>query len=82
MMADGRFRGRRGKVLAVTFIYATCTDTCPLLTAKMADIQRRLGRDDTAERQTDEMRRPRAAGLQNGEQVIDQHVNRIGRRRR
>jgi protein SCO1 len=35
----------RGKVLAVTFIYATCTDTCPLLTAKMADIQRRLGRD-------------------------------------
>lgn len=35
----------RGKVLAVTFIYATCTDTCPLLTAKMAEIQRRLGRD-------------------------------------
>jgi protein SCO1/2 len=35
----------RGKVLAVTFIYATCTDTCPLLTAKMADVQRRLGRD-------------------------------------
>jgi protein SCO1/2 len=24
-----------GKVVAVTFIYATCTDTCPLLTAKM-----------------------------------------------
>ena len=35
----------RGKVLAVTFIYATCTDTCPLLTAKMAEIRRRLGRD-------------------------------------
>jgi protein SCO1/2 len=35
----------RGKVLAVTFIYATCTDTCPLLTAKMAELQRRLGRD-------------------------------------
>jgi len=35
----------RGKVLAVTFIYAACTDTCPLLTAKMAEIQRRLGRD-------------------------------------
>jgi protein SCO1/2 len=35
----------RGKVLAVTFIYATCTDTCPLLTAKMVEIQRRLGRD-------------------------------------
>jgi protein SCO1/2 len=35
----------RGKVLAITFIYATCTDTCPLLTAKMALLQRRLGRD-------------------------------------
>lgn len=35
----------RGKVLAVTFIYVTCTDTCPLLTAKMAELQRRLGRD-------------------------------------
>ena len=35
----------RGKVLAVTFIYATCTDTCPLLTAKMVQIQRGLGRD-------------------------------------
>jgi protein SCO1/2 len=35
----------RGKVLAVTFIYASCTDTCPLLTAKMAVIQRRLGAD-------------------------------------
>jgi protein SCO1 len=35
----------RGKVLAVTFIYATCTDTCPLLTATMAELQRRLGGD-------------------------------------
>jgi protein SCO1 len=35
----------RGKVVAVTFIYATCTDTCPLLTAKMAGMQKRLGRD-------------------------------------
>jgi len=35
----------RGKVLAVTFIYATCADTCPLLTAKMVEIRRRLGRD-------------------------------------
>src|SRR4029077_16743393 len=33
----------RGKVLAITFIYASCTDTCPLLTAKMAGIQDRLG---------------------------------------
>jgi protein SCO1 len=35
----------RGKVVAVTFIYATCTDACPLLTAKMAGMQKRLGRD-------------------------------------
>jgi protein SCO1/2 len=35
----------RGKVVAVTFIYATCTDTCPLLTDKMAGMQKRLGRD-------------------------------------
>jgi protein SCO1/2 len=34
-----------GKVVAVTFIYATCTDTCPMLTAKMAALQRRLGKD-------------------------------------
>jgi protein SCO1/2 len=33
----------RGKVLAVTFIYATCKDTCPVLTAKMVTLQRRLG---------------------------------------
>ena len=35
----------QGKVLAVTFIYATCKDTCPVLTAKMAMIQRKLGAD-------------------------------------
>jgi protein SCO1/2 len=35
----------RGKVVAVTFIYASCADTCPLLTAKMATVQRRLGAD-------------------------------------
>jgi len=35
----------RGKVVAVTFIYATCADTCPLLTDKMVGIQKRLGRD-------------------------------------
>ena len=35
----------RGKVVAVTFIYATCADTCPLLTAKMAGLQQRLGPD-------------------------------------
>ena len=35
----------RGKVLALTFIYTTCSSSCPALTAKMADIQRRLGAD-------------------------------------
>ena len=35
----------RGKVMAVTFIYASCADTCPLLTAKMAGLQSRLGAD-------------------------------------
>jgi protein SCO1 len=35
----------RGKVLAITFIYASCADTCPLLTAKMAGLQDRLGAD-------------------------------------
>ena len=33
----------RGKVLVVTFIYARCADTCPLLTAKLAGLQSRLG---------------------------------------
>jgi protein SCO1 len=32
-------------VVAVTFIYATCADTCPLLTAKLAGLQQRLGSD-------------------------------------
>jgi len=35
----------RGKVVAVTFIYASCVDTCPLLTAKMAGLQAALGAD-------------------------------------
>jgi len=35
----------RGKVVVVTFIYASCADTCPLLTAKLVGIQRRLGAD-------------------------------------
>ena len=32
-------------MLAITFIFASCVDTCPLLTAKMAGIQNRLGSD-------------------------------------
>jgi protein SCO1/2 len=35
----------RGKVVAVTFIYAACTDTCPILTAKMVALQKQLGKD-------------------------------------
>jgi protein SCO1 len=35
----------RGKVVVLTFIYTACADTCPLLTAKMATLQGRLGAD-------------------------------------
>ncbi|MBI2871242.1 MAG: SCO family protein [Candidatus Omnitrophica bacterium] len=37
-----RFGSLRGKAVLVTFIYATCPDVCPLLTAKFAGIQRGL----------------------------------------
>jgi protein SCO1 len=33
----------RGKAVAVTFIFASCSATCPILTAKMADVQTELG---------------------------------------
>ena len=32
----------RGKVVAVTFIYTSCTDTCPVLTALIAYVQDKL----------------------------------------
>jgi protein SCO1/2 len=32
----------RGQAVVVTFIYTSCIDTCPLLTAKLVGIQRRL----------------------------------------
>jgi protein SCO1 len=35
----------RGKVVAVTFIYTTCTSTCPVLTPTLSFVQDRLGRD-------------------------------------
>src|SRR5919106_3845553 len=35
----------RGKVVVVTFIYTSCADACPLLTAKMAALQDDLGSD-------------------------------------
>jgi protein SCO1 len=34
-----------GKIVALTFIYASCADTYPLLTAKLAGLQTRLGTD-------------------------------------
>jgi protein SCO1 len=34
-----------GRVTLMTFIYTSCTDTCPILTAKLAQIQSRLGDD-------------------------------------
>ena len=38
-------RDFRGKAVAVTFIYTSCADTCPLLTDKMARVQDELGPD-------------------------------------
>jgi protein SCO1 len=35
----------RGKVVAVTFIFTLCTETCPVLTPMMSFVQDRLGRD-------------------------------------
>ena len=35
----------RGKVVAVTFIFTLCTDTCPVLTPMMSFVQDQLGRD-------------------------------------
>jgi protein SCO1/2 len=35
----------RGKVVLLTFIYTSCTDTCPLLTGKLASLQEKLGPD-------------------------------------
>jgi protein SCO1/2 len=33
----------RGRVAVVTFIFTTCSSTCPLLTSKLVGIQRKLG---------------------------------------
>lgn len=35
----------RGKVLVVGFLFTTCSESCPIVTAKLAEIQRRLGSD-------------------------------------
>jgi protein SCO1 len=41
--AETALRQFRGKVVAVTFIFASCSATCPLLTSKMATVQDQLG---------------------------------------
>ena len=44
---DGKqfhFANARGEVVLITFIFTTCPDVCPLLTAKFAAIQRALER--------------------------------------
>ena len=35
----------RGKVTVVTFLFTSCSDTCPLLTSKLVAVQRALGAD-------------------------------------
>lgn len=37
-----RFQGLRGRVVLVTFMYTTCPDVCPLLTANMRLVQESL----------------------------------------
>jgi protein SCO1/2 len=37
-----QFNGTRGKIVLVTFIFTTCPDVCPLLTAKLAGIKRTM----------------------------------------
>jgi len=35
----------RGKIVAIDFIYTTCTDVCPLFTANFAQLQRTLNKE-------------------------------------
>jgi protein SCO1 len=43
--APATLRELHGKVVAVTFIYTSCPDICPMLTDKMARVQDELGAD-------------------------------------
>ena len=42
-----KFDSTRGKLVLVTFIFTTCPDVCPLLTAKLAAVQRKLEENKT-----------------------------------
>jgi protein SCO1/2 len=45
---DGKafsLRSAQGRVAVVTFIFTSCSSTCPLLTAKLVSVQRDLGSD-------------------------------------
>jgi protein SCO1/2 len=45
---DGKtfsLRNTRGRVAVVTFLFTSCSSTCPLLTAKLVSVQRDLGSD-------------------------------------
>ena len=49
---DGKtfhFASARGEVVLITFIFTTCPDVCPLLTANFAAIQRDLDRQNIAD---------------------------------
>jgi protein SCO1/2 len=39
----------RGKIVAIDFIYTTCTDVCPLFTANFAQLQRTLNKEHTGD---------------------------------
>jgi protein SCO1 len=43
--APATLRELRGKVVAVTFIYTSCPDVCPMLSDKLARVQDELGPD-------------------------------------
>ena len=40
------FRGLRGKLVVLTFVYTTCPDLCPLITSSLLRVQRGLRADE------------------------------------
>lgn len=41
-------RDVKGRVAVVTFLFTSCSDTCPVLTAKLVAVQRQLGADQAS----------------------------------